>query len=220
MLVLCGEEDRYNCAELASYYPSTFDDMPEPELQRKTKWMGKIVRDAIRDKKGLGFDVVKSKKIWDRYDEDKSGSMDLDELNRVIRAMRKTSGDKDLPYMTPEVGIVAWQLLCHSERAVCLFMRLNLLSSRAVVQQFAEVDADGSGELEFQEFADWYSALNNAGSSIENLFKSLDSDGAHHTTKVSGLGCAAYPVSCAPKQVAAIWITKNSALRWIVSVLG
>ena len=32
MLVLCGEEDRYNCAELASYYPSTFDDMPEPEV--------------------------------------------------------------------------------------------------------------------------------------------------------------------------------------------
>lgn len=51
--------------------------------------------------------------------------------------------------------------------------------SRAFLQQFAEVDADGSGELEFQEFADWYSARDNTGSSIENLFKSLDSDGAH-----------------------------------------
>ena len=55
MLVLCGEEDQYTGAELASYYPSTFDDMPEPELQRMTKWMGKIVRDAIRDKKGMFF---------------------------------------------------------------------------------------------------------------------------------------------------------------------
>jgi hypothetical protein len=43
--------------------------MPEPETQRKTKWIGKIVRDAIRDKKGLGFDVTKCKKIWDRYGE-------------------------------------------------------------------------------------------------------------------------------------------------------
>eukprot|EP01046_Picozoa_sp_COSAG06_P053030 COSAG06_NODE_9069_length_1995_cov_2.153481_2_plen_114_part_00 len=112
-MVLCGEPDQYQGAQLASYYPSTFDDMPEPETQRKTKWIGKIVRDAIRDKKGLGFDVTKCKKIWDRYDEDKSGSMDLQELNRVIKALRKSTGDSDLPYMTPE--------------------------------QFAEVDADGSG---------------------------------------------------------------------------
>jgi hypothetical protein len=68
-MVLCGEPDQYQGAELASYYPATFDDMPEPETQRKTKWIGKIVRDAIRDKKGLGFDVTKCKKIWDRYGE-------------------------------------------------------------------------------------------------------------------------------------------------------
>lgn len=37
LMVACGEQDQYSCAELASYYPSTFDDLPEPELQRKTK---------------------------------------------------------------------------------------------------------------------------------------------------------------------------------------
>lgn len=199
--MLCGEEDQYNSAELASYYPSTFDDMPEPELQRKTKWMGKIVRDAIRDKKGLGFDVIKSKKIWDRYDEDKSGSMDLDELNHVIKAIRKTSGDKDLPYMTPEVGIVAWQLLLPLRASGLLgYVAQPAFLLCAAVQQFAEIDADGSGELEFQEFADWYSARVNAESSIESLFMSLDSDGAHHATKLSGQDCAAYPIACAPNR--------------------
>lgn len=143
-MVLCGEEDRYTGAELASYYPATFDDLPEPELQRKSKWMGKIVRDAIRDKKGLGFDVVKCKKIWDRYDEDKSGSMDLEELNRVIKAMRKSSGDKELPFMTKEVR-VRRHCFCQAEHADFVVQRPILC--RAVPCCVAAICRGGRGRF-------------------------------------------------------------------------
>ena len=68
----------------------------------------------------MGFDIIKCKKIWDHYDADKSGTMDLDELNNVIKAMRKATGDKNLPYLTPEVSMLGCASFCGSERVDCL----------------------------------------------------------------------------------------------------
>lgn len=64
------------------------------------------------------------RKIWDQYDQDHSGKMDIKEFVEFIKEIR-----------------------------------LNIASSRGIIELFQKIDTDNSGKIDYNEFVNYFEEL-------------------------------------------------------------
>ena len=144
----------------------------------------------IFEKIGMKVDADELKLMFQEVDEDGSGEVDLDEYLGMLKEV-KEGGNSEIARKLAEAAILA-EKMKRKEEAERRAARAREASRRAAVfakfkkkqleefrQQFNTFDADGSGEIDFDEMKAMVRGLgmDTPGHVLRKLMKSIDTDG-------------------------------------------
>ena len=139
---------------------------------------------------GMKVDADELKLMFQEVDEDGSGEVDLDEYLGMLKQV-KEGGNSEIARKLAEAAILAEQMK-RKEEAQRRAARAREASRRAAVfakfkkkqleefrRQFNTFDADGSGEIDFDEMKAMVRGLgmDTPGHVLKKLMKSIDTDG-------------------------------------------